>query len=57
MGQIHVLSATISKGACLQVAFYKSRNPEGYEKALNRLIEETKQGKMYGEWNDYGRLQ
>ena len=21
------------------------------------LIEETKRGKMYGEWNDYGRLQ
>lgn len=39
------------------VAFYKSRNPKGYQKALNRLIEETKQGKMYGEWNDYGRLQ
>ena len=39
------------------VAFYKSRNPEDYEKALNRLIEETKQGKMYGEWNDYDRLQ
>ena len=39
------------------VAFYKSRNPEGYQKALSRLIESTKQGKMYGEWNDYGRLQ
>lgn len=39
------------------VAFYKNRNPEDYEKALKRLVEETKQGKMYGEWNDYGRLQ
>lgn len=38
------------------VAFYKGRYPEIYERGLKHLIEETKKGKMYGEWNDYGRL-
>ena len=38
------------------VAFYKQRNPVLYEKSLRHLIEETKEGRMFGEWNDYGRL-
>ena len=38
------------------VAFYKGRDPETYEKALASLIARTKRGEMYGEWNDYGRL-
>ena len=38
------------------VAFYIKRDPETYQKMLARLIAETKQGHMYGEWNDYGRL-
>ena len=38
------------------IAFYKKRNPAMYEKTLFHLITETKKGKMYGEWNDYGRL-
>ena len=38
------------------VAFYKNWNKQAYEKALSHLIEQTKKGKMYGEWNDYGRL-
>ena len=38
------------------VAFYKKRNPVIFEQALNHLIAETKQGRMFGEWNDYGRL-
>ena len=38
------------------VTFYKNRFPEAYEKALSHLIAETKKGKMFGEWNDYGRL-
>lgn len=38
------------------VHFYKSRNKSEYEKTLQHLIEETKKGKMFGEWNDYGRL-
>ena len=37
-------------------AFYKTRDPAAYEKALARLIEQTKHGRMFGEWNDYGRL-
>lgn len=38
------------------IAFYKSKDRKAYEKMLSRLIEETKAGNMYGEWNDYGRL-
>ena len=38
------------------VVFYRKRNPEMYQKALDHLIAETKKGRMYGEWNDYGRL-
>ena len=37
-------------------AFYKKRDPAMYEQALTHLIEETKAGRMFGEWNDYGRL-
>ena len=36
--------------------FYKKVDPRIYEKSLQHLIEETKKGKMFGEWNDYGRL-
>ena len=38
------------------MTFYKKKSPEAYEKALSHLISETKKGKMFGEWNDYGRL-
>ena len=38
------------------VAFYKTRDPESYRKALDNLIAHTKRGEMYGTWNDYGRL-
>ena len=38
------------------ISFYKKRNPKLFKKMLNHLIEETKKGKMFGEWNDYGRL-
>lgn len=38
------------------VVFYKKRDPDQYGKALRHLIEETKKGRMFGEWNDYGRL-
>ena len=37
-------------------AFYKKRDPQAYAAALRRLIEETKKGRLYGAWNDYGRL-
>lgn len=38
------------------IQFYKTRNIPIYEQALNHLIEETKKGNLFGEWNDYGRL-
>ena len=38
------------------ISFYKKSNPDIYKKALKHLIEQTLLGKMYGEWNDYGRL-
>ena len=38
------------------VAFYKTRDPEAYERALANLIEHTRRGELYGEWSDYGRL-
>ncbi len=38
------------------ITFYKSWNKKQYEISLNHFIESTKKGKMYGEWNDYGRL-
>ena len=38
------------------VGFYKKRNPTVYAHALNHLIAETKKGRMFGVWNDYGRL-
>ena len=38
------------------VAFYKQRDRAMYEQTLAHLIEETKIGRMFGEWNDYGRL-
>ena len=38
------------------LASYKDRPRQVYEKKLARLIQETRRGKMYGDWNDYGRL-
>lgn len=38
------------------VAFYKQRDMTMYEQTLAHLIEETKKGRVFGEWNDYGRL-
>ena len=38
------------------LAFYRLRDRAAYDKALRHLITETKQGRMFGEWNDYGRL-
>ena len=36
--------------------FYKSKLPHEYPKTLNNFVKNTKQNKMYGMWNDYGRL-
>lgn len=38
------------------VTFYKTRDPQMYQRALEHLITETKKGNMFGEWTDYGRL-
>ena len=38
------------------VSFYKKIDIQAYEKALSHLIDQTKKGIMFGEWNDYGRL-
>lgn len=38
------------------VAFYKKRDPATYATALAHLIAETRAGRMFGQWNDYGRL-
>ena len=36
--------------------FYKTKLPKQYDKALKNFLKYTKQNKMYGMWNDYGRL-
>ncbi len=38
------------------LAGFRDSDPARYEKSLQHLIEETKKGNMYGDWNDYGRL-
>ena len=38
------------------VAFYKNRDEAAYSRSLARLVDETRRGRMFGEWNDYGRL-
>ena len=38
------------------IMFFKKRDPAVYERMLAHLIRETAKGKMYGEWDDYGRL-
>lgn len=34
----------------------KHKDLELFHKRLNRLIEKSAQGEMFGDWNDYGRL-
>ena len=36
--------------------FYKTKLKNSYKKSLENFIKNTKNNKMYGEWNDYGRL-
>lgn len=38
------------------IQFFQKRDKAMYDRALAHLIAETKQGRMYGEWNDCGRL-
>ncbi|MFD1031688.1 YdeI/OmpD-associated family protein [Metaplanococcus flavidus] len=35
---------------------YKEYDPEIYEKRLDKFIENTRENKMYGQWDDNGRL-
>lgn len=34
----------------------KKKDREVFEKRVKKLIEQSVQGKMFGDWNDYGRL-
>lgn len=34
----------------------KKKDREVFDKRLKKLIEQSQAGKMYGDWNDYGRL-
>lgn len=36
--------------------FHKNWGKGIYERGLSHLIAETKAGRMFGQWNDYGRL-
>ena len=36
--------------------FYRERHPHSYQRMLDHTIKATKEGKTFGEWNDYGRL-
>ena len=38
------------------VSSYKKIDKKQYEAALKHLVSYTKKGKLFGEWNDYGRL-
>jgi len=38
------------------IAFYKHRDRPQFDRALAHLIAETKKGRLYGNWNDFGRL-
>ncbi|MDY5423209.1 YdeI/OmpD-associated family protein [Hornefia butyriciproducens] len=40
----------------IQYALTVLRKPDVYRKRLDKFIEQTAKGKMYGEWNDKGRL-
>ena len=57
---------TVSKNFCQLPELYrrvridtiqiKRRQPELFRKRLDKLIENTRKGILYGEWNDNGRL-
>ena len=38
------------------MAFCKKRDPKTYRKMLDRLLAQTLQDKMHGEWDDCGRM-
>lgn len=50
------LSAALSVYKAYNTVFCKRRDPKTYRKMLDRLLAQTLQDKMHGEWDDYGRL-
>ena len=50
------LSAALSAHKAYNMAFCKKKDPKTYRKKLDRLLAQTLQDKMHGEWDDYGRL-
>lgn len=50
------LSAALSAHKAYNTAFCKKRDPKAYRKKLDRLLAQTLQSKMYGKWDDYGRV-
>lgn len=50
------LSAVLSAHKAYKTVFCKKRDPKTYRKMLDRLLAQTLQDKMHGEWDDCGRL-
>lgn len=50
------LSTALSAHKAYNTVFCKKRDPKTYRKKLDRLLAQTLQDKMHGEWDDYGRL-
>lgn len=38
------------------LAANRKQKPQAFDKMLARLLTQTRQGKLYGDWDDYGRL-
>ncbi|MBQ7985552.1 MAG: YdeI/OmpD-associated family protein, partial [Bacteroidales bacterium] len=38
------------------IDFYRKRSAEVFNRRLEKLVLMSREGKMYGEWNDKGRL-
>ncbi|MBR2811843.1 MAG: hypothetical protein IKD69_10715 [Solobacterium sp.] len=56
MEGIPLFAAFVPAGKAYNLAFCRKRLPDSYETALRHLIEETRKGCMFSEWNDYGLL-
>lgn len=50
------LFAALSAHKAYNTVFCKRRDPKAYRKMPDRLLAQTLQDKMHGEWDDYGRL-
>jgi hypothetical protein len=38
------------------IQYLKDKEPDTYQKRLDKFIEYTRRGEMYGDWNDDGKL-